>query len=120
MTKRCAAQLKVNLRPVWAASVAAIVTVYERFPDVVGPLILTELHKAEKNDIGIDLESPEWEGDAPEDPSIAGGKAWHEEERTWRDGNGHRVEKAKAISNQFDSTLQGKARILEVTASCFL
>jgi len=104
-------QLKVNLRPIWAASVTTIATIHGRFPTIVSLSYLDSLTRAEKHQSDANFDSPDWGGDALDASIEEGRDAWHEEERSWRDGNGHTVEKVKRLFGCFNSFTNGKKHI---------
>ena len=84
-----AAQLKVNLRPIWLPTTAAIVSLGQNFGDLIWRLVFEELKAAavvctegEANSL------PTWAKDslaADEDNDI------REEERSWRDPSAHKL-----------------------------
>ncbi|KAI0753565.1 hypothetical protein C8Q80DRAFT_1342693 [Daedaleopsis nitida] len=84
------AQLKVNLRPLWAPAVTALSTLSTRFGDLVWDLLFSELQVASSANASFRFE-PVWAIDEEE----AGDDIW-EEERSWRDPSAHKVRAALA------------------------
>ena len=88
VTCPCAAQLKVNLRPLWSSAADALASLAQRFGGVVWRLVFGELQTVDQRTDVL----PNWMGktqetsDANEDP-------W-EEERSWRDPGAHKLRKA--------------------------
>ena len=80
------AQLKVNLRPLWTPTAAALSALASRFGDLVWGLLFRELQAASSPSIGSSSE-PEWLQGGLEDE---GDDVW-EEERSWRDPSAHKT-----------------------------
>ncbi len=79
-----AAQLKVNLRPLWTPAAVALASISSRFGDQVWQLIFTELKSASGAE--VNEHDPLWmiEIEEAELDSIS------EDERTWRDPSAHK------------------------------
>ena len=79
------AQLKVNLRPLWAPATKALSELSNRCDPIVWSAVLGDLRRlSEGDDFGL---SPGW---AKESPS-GDGDTIQEEERTWRDPSAHKM-----------------------------
>ncbi|KAG5642515.1 hypothetical protein DXG03_002616 [Asterophora parasitica] len=82
-----AAQLKVNLRPVWSPAAAALSSLGERFGDLVWRLLFQEVQVlGEGHDVG---NSPGWMSKGRENEEGSDDDPW-EEERSWRDPTAHK------------------------------
>ncbi|PCH35508.1 hypothetical protein WOLCODRAFT_125908 [Wolfiporia cocos MD-104 SS10] len=79
------AQLKVNLRPLWAAAASALSTLAERFGDLVWRLLFEQLQAVANST--VEVNTPEW---LKNDDEEQGDKIW-EVERTWKDPSGRRL-----------------------------
>lgn len=100
-----AAQLKVNLRPLWSPAAEALSSLAKRFGDSVWACLFDELKALTEVEKARGL--PEWLNenvgeDVNDDP-------W-EEERTWRDGAAHKIR--SVISSWLDEDHDRKAIIL--------
>ncbi|KAI0359462.1 hypothetical protein OH77DRAFT_1472682 [Trametes cingulata] len=80
------AQLKVNLRPLWAPAATALSALSSRFGDLVWDLLFRELQDASSTTKDAASE-PGW---AKEGAKEAGDDVW-EDERSWRDPSAHKV-----------------------------
>lgn len=79
------AQLKVNLRPLWAPAMKALSELSNRCDPVVWSAVFEDLRRLSE---GQSLElSPEWAKESLSDD----GDDIHEEERTWRDPSAHKM-----------------------------
>lgn len=93
------AQLKVNLRPLWSPSAAALASLGQRFGDLVWRLLYDELRKVtlQSTTSGASNASPHTLSDdeldlrAEQDQEHNGDADPDEEERTWRDPSAHKV-----------------------------
>ena len=82
---RLAAQLKVNLRPIWTSAASALSTLAIRFGDLVWGLLFEEVKNASTDSLSA-TSDPAWSKEAVDD----GDDVW-EEERSWRDPSAHKL-----------------------------
>ena len=85
VTDRLAAQLKVNLRPLWVPAASALSTLATRFGDLVWGLLFEEVKNASTGSLSA-TSDPAWSKEAVDD----GDDVW-EEERSWRDPSAHKL-----------------------------
>lgn len=90
ISRRLAAQLKVNLRPLWAPTMKALSELSNRCDPVIWSSILGDLCRLSE---GHSLQlSPEWAKESfSEDEDVI-----QEEERTWQDPSAHKMRVAVA------------------------
>ncbi|KZT18582.1 hypothetical protein NEOLEDRAFT_1246369 [Neolentinus lepideus HHB14362 ss-1] len=85
-TRWLIAQFKVNLRPNWAPTSAAVVALSQRFGDLVWDLVFSQLQKVSQGEVDVRL--PSWAQEEIEDGSRD--DIW-EDEKSWRDPSAHKV-----------------------------
>ena len=85
VSHRLVAQLKVNLRPLWAPTMKALSELSVRCDPVVWSAVFGDLRRLSE-DQSLEL-SPEWAEESLSDD----GDDIQEEERTWRDPSAHKM-----------------------------
>ncbi|KAI0060580.1 hypothetical protein BV25DRAFT_946008 [Artomyces pyxidatus] len=95
-----AAQLKVNLRPVWSPTAQALGSVSQRCGELVWRILFDELQTIMRP--GEEVGTPDWmQSDSGEEDGD--GDVVSEEERTWRDPSAHKVRSALGKWRQSDA-----------------
>ncbi|PIL29525.1 hypothetical protein GSI_08333 [Ganoderma sinense ZZ0214-1] len=84
------AQLKVNLRPLWAPAASALSTLASRFGDLVWALLFRELQNAVSPFVDA-ASNPAWLKENADEGDVI----W-EDERSWRDPSAHKLRTAVA------------------------
>lgn len=97
------AQLKVNLRPLWAAAAEALSALAERFGDLVWQLMFEELKSVSS---GSSFVCPGWAQDEEEEED----DVW-EDEKTWRDPSAH---KTRCVVNRWLRGDSAKRAVIKV------
>ncbi|KAG6335501.1 hypothetical protein ID866_3590 [Astraeus odoratus] len=99
-----AAQLKVNLRPLWSPAGEALSALAKRLGDHIWTLVFEELRGVATENKSFTL--PQWlKG---QDSQVRDQDTW-EEERSWRDGSAHKIR--KAVAEWLDDGLERRAII---------
>ena len=108
-----AAQLKVNLRPLWSPAIAALSALSKRFGDLVWQIVFEEL-KASQTMEGVSAKPLPNEGHSEQDQSSGdpSDKDRWEEERSWRDPSGHKL---RVVSAQWDDETHSCQEYIEVS-----
>lgn len=101
-------QLKVNLRPLWSAAMSALLTLSERFGDLVWNLVFFDLQRMCESDVELEALTPNWMQNCLEEVE---GDDIQEVERTWRDPSAHKMRVAVIKWTSEDSSRRDLVRV---------
>ena len=101
-----AAQLKVNLRPLWKPTAEALAVLSGRFGDLTWQLVFEELHKICDSEEGMSPQ-PAWMSQ-PSDDDL---DPISEEEKTWRDPSAHKLRSLVALWLRGDAAYRSIVKV---------
>jgi hypothetical protein len=106
-----AAQLKVNLRPLWSPAIAALSSLSQRFGDLVWQILFEELKASQTAEGVSQLPSQQGHSEVDQGSEDSLDRDRWEDERSWRDPSGHKL---RVVSAQWDDETHSSREYVQV------